>query len=101
MIRITVHDNDHELRLQLEGHLAGPCVDELAACWSKAGAELAGRHLRVDLRGVCRVDGRGRELMELLYHAGADFLSSGCHMPEVVREVAAAAERRPSIERIR
>ena len=78
--------------------MAGAWVDELEATWLAARPTLDGRCLRVDLRGVCQVDDRGRELMGRMYADGAAFVASGCVMPEVVREIA-AADPRSRIER--
>ena len=99
MIRITIHQTDDELVLQLEGRLVGAWVDELEACWLAARPSRHRRSLRVDLRGVCQVDDRGRELLGRLYADRAAFVASGCVMPELIREIAAAADFRTFIER--
>ena len=101
MIRITIHHTDCDLMFELEGSLAGAWVAELEACWRDARLIRQGRRVRVDVRGLCRVDARGRELMSRLYDDGAEFLASGCVMPELLREIAAAAVRRTVNERIR
>jgi ABC-type transporter Mla MlaB component len=88
MFRITPNIEDDELVLKLEGCLAGDWVRELDACWREATTALEGRSVRVDLRGVCHVDEAGRELMTLMYRAGARFVATGCVMPELVREIA-------------
>lgn len=93
MIRITIHHTDDRLTLKLEGCLTGASVPELETCWLDAGPTLQGRQLRIDLRGVCQVDNRGRELMARLYADGAEFAASGCVMPELVREIAAGDYR--------
>jgi hypothetical protein len=90
MIRITIHHTDDDLTLMVEGCLSGALVGELEACWVDARPRLGPRRLRVDLRGVCHVDDRGRELMARLYDDGAQFQASGCVMPEVIREIAAS-----------
>jgi hypothetical protein len=97
MIRITIHHTVDELMLRVEGCLIGALVGELEACWLDARPLRQGRGLRIDLRSVCHVDDRGRELMGRLYADGAQFDVSGCEMPEVVREIAAS---RMFIERI-
>lgn len=83
--------------LRVEGCLSGALVGELEACWLDARSMRRGRRLLVDLRDVCHVDDRGRELMARLHEDGAQFEVSGCEMPEVVREIAAS---RAFIERI-
>ena len=101
MIRITLHHTERDLTFELEGSLAGASVRELEACWLDARRLRHGRRLRVDVRGLYQVDARGRDLMARLYEDGAEFVASGCVMPEVVREIAAAALCRTSNERIR
>ena len=86
MLRITIHRAEDDLVMKLEGCVSGPWVGELDACWRGATTQHAGR-LMVDLRGVCHVDAGGRVLMARMHEAGASFMTSGCVMPEVVREV--------------
>jgi hypothetical protein len=88
MLRITSRDADGEWVLKLEGCLAGPWVSELDTCWREALH--TNRPMRVDLTDVCHVDDAGRELMTLMYHAGAHFVATGCLIPELVREISEA-----------
>jgi anti-anti-sigma regulatory factor len=90
MIRITIHQSDDDLMLRVEGCLSAALVGELEACWLDARSIRRGRRLLVDLRGVCHVDDRGRELIARLCDDGAQFEASGCEMPEVIREIAAS-----------
>jgi anti-anti-sigma regulatory factor len=90
MIRITIHHTDDELMLRVEGCLSGDLVGELEACWLDSQPTRRGRRLRIDLRGVCHVDDRGRALMARLYDDGAQFEVSGCEMPEIIREIGAS-----------
>lgn len=87
--------------MKLEGCLAGPWVREVDACWRDALETLDGRQIRVDLTAVCHADSVGQELMSMMYLAGAQFLATGCLMPEVVREISESAEaaRRESRQR--
>jgi hypothetical protein len=91
MLRITTYTSDDELVMKLEGCLAGPWVHELDTCWRDAASRPGVRPMRVDLTGVCHVDAPGRELMTLMYHAGARFVTRGCVMPEIVREISQSA----------
>ena len=88
MIRVTLHRGHDDIVMKLEGTLTDQWVDVVEACWADARETLDDRRLRVDLLGTCRVDDRGRALLERLHRAGADFLASGCEMREVVREIA-------------
>ena len=100
MLRITTQAADGELVMKLEGCLAGPWVRELESCWRKAAEALDGRATRVDLTALCHVDQAGRELMTRMYRAGAYFVTRGCVMPEVVREISESVDgQHPSVPR--
>lgn len=90
MFRITTHTADRELVLRLEGSLTSPLVREIEGCWRDTRATLNGRQLRVDLTALCRVDDEGRALLAAMHAAGAHFVTRGCVMPEIVREIAEA-----------
>jgi ABC-type transporter Mla MlaB component len=89
MFRITSLFKGDEILLKVEGSLIDEGVRELDTCWNAATACSPG-HVRVDLTDVCRVDEAGRALMTTMYRAGADLVTRGCVMPELVREIAAA-----------
>ena len=90
MLRITTRDHGGEYVLKVEGCLYGAWVQELDACWRETAATRAGRPLLIDLRDVCHVDARGRQLMAMMSRAGVRFVTKGCLMPELVREIEAA-----------
>ncbi len=96
MVRITTHTVENALVLELEGCLSGPWVHELDRCWRDALSNLRGRQMRVDLSAVCHADDEGRRLMTRMYDAGAHFVTRGCVMPELVREISEAAGARSS-----
>ena len=92
MFRITEQHADGRLVLRLEGRCAGPWVDELDACWRMV-ADAAGREpIVVDLTGVCSVDAAGREQLARMFRGGARFVTTGCAMSEMVREIAASSQ---------
>lgn len=92
MFRITSRIQGDEYVLKLEGCLTGPWVRELDACWQEARTTTEGRRIRIDLEDVWHVDAAGRQLMALMYRAGARFVARGCFMPEVVKEIAESAD---------
>jgi ABC-type transporter Mla MlaB component len=96
MFRITTHTADRELVLRLEGSLTGSLVREIEGCWRDTRALLNGRQLRVDLTALCRVDDEGRTLLAAMHAAGAHFVTRGCVMPEVVREIAESVPTDPA-----
>jgi anti-anti-sigma regulatory factor len=91
MFRITTRATDDEVVLTLEGCLSAALVEEVEACWRRALETLDGRQLRVDLRALWRVDAEGRDLLATMHHVGAQFVASGCVMPELVREISESA----------
>jgi ABC-type transporter Mla MlaB component len=87
MLRITIHKSLGAVTFQLEGRLAGPWVQELAACWRATLDQSAGLVVRVDLVAVTFVDGAGRELLTAMHHRGAKLVAADCLMNAVVAEV--------------
>ena len=91
MVRITTRGVDGELVITIEGSLHGPWVDEVRDSWREATKSVPADRIKVDLRGICRVDEAGRQLMTEIYHEGARFITAGCVMPEIVREISESA----------
>jgi ABC-type transporter Mla MlaB component len=88
MLRITVEQSPSQIRLKLEGDLAGAWVAELEDCWRSAHSTLDGRPLCLDLSAVEQVDRAGRYLLALLGRNGAQLIASGAMMTELVRTLA-------------
>ncbi len=93
MLRITVHENARELRLHLEGRLAGPWVEEVERCWASAAPGVSGRAVTVDLREVDFVDPAGERLLGELHRQGARF-STGCPFMRCLRAAVRRRRRR-------
>lgn len=87
MLRITASEADGELQIKLEGKLAGAWVAELENCWRKAAATRGNGALSVDLTGVDSVDAAGKYLLALMHKGGARFITSGCLISELVKEI--------------
>lgn len=87
MIRITLQDRDDVLVMKVEGCLTGAWVSEVEAVFRDVTARRQHRAIRVDMRDVQCVNDRGLELMTDMYLAGAEFETTGCEMPELVREI--------------
>jgi anti-anti-sigma regulatory factor len=90
MFRITTQNEADKSVLKLEGWLSGPWVKELDTCWRIATN--TGRQLSVDLSEVYYVDDAGRQLLTLMYRAGVGFVTKGCVMPEMVREISESSD---------
>jgi anti-anti-sigma regulatory factor len=92
MLRITEQHANGRLVLKLEGRFSAPWVSELDACWRAALESSHGGSIWVDLSDVCLVDGAGQEQLARMHRAGARFLTRGCVMPELVREISESAD---------
>ena len=89
VLKISTHENDQKVRLQIEGALAGCWVKELELTWRTARAALRGRSLWVDLTETTRVDTAGQYLLKLMYKDGVQFLASGPAMQALISEITA------------
>jgi len=62
--------------MRLEGKVIGPWVEECQRTWESIRAEIGEKKLRLDLRGVTFVDGRGTAaLREIRRASGAEVLA--------------------------
>jgi anti-anti-sigma regulatory factor len=88
MLRITVAPESNVVRLKLEGDLTGTWVTELEESWRAAHAIRGDRRLCLDLTAVEHVDRAGKYLLALLRCSGAQLITSGTVMTELVRAIA-------------
>ena len=86
MLRITVHRSPRRIVLKLEGRLSGAWVAEVDRCWRAAG-QACGGPVEIDLGDVSLVDAAGEVLLARMHRAGVRFVTRGCVMPELVREI--------------
>lgn len=85
-----IHDHSHSFRLELFGALAEGEIADLDGCWKTAESSVAGRKVRIDLRGVTAIDSAGRQwLAEMARVEGAEFVIS----PEISGELPGSAVR--------
>jgi anti-anti-sigma regulatory factor len=92
MLRITTHDNEVFVTLQLEGSLEGPWVEELECCWDTTQSEVSSRPVWIDLKGVTFIDHAGKNLLTALHAKGVQFVAAGCLMRAVVTEITQGLE---------
>lgn len=92
MLKITIHDANGPLRLQLEGRLAGAWVYELEHCWHTAKASHPNRTLAVDLTGVTFLDQAGRYLLQLLHRDGVRLVGSGVLWQNILEHITGPTE---------
>ena len=77
MLRVSHTDNAGGQRWSLCGHLAGPWVDELRACWSEARRGAPRARAVVDLTDVTFIDEAGERLLADMQRAGTEFVATG------------------------
>jgi anti-anti-sigma regulatory factor len=96
MLRVTIHDSPSELRLSLEGRLAGPWVREVELCWQMAQSTPTNRTVTIDLREVDFVDAAGERVLTAMHARGATLLATGPMTQALVSKItgAPAARRR-------
>ena len=85
MLRITVHEEGGECRLELAGKLGGPWVAETENVW--LSSPCSGKEIEVDMREVTGVDDAGRELLAAMHRAGACFTAEGVAMTALIEEI--------------
>jgi hypothetical protein len=87
MFRITEQRASGRLVFKLEGRFSGAWVKELDACWRTARETANGTSIWVDLSDVFLVDRAGEAQLARMHRAGVRFLTRGCVMRELVREI--------------
>ena len=87
MLKITLHDSSEELRLKLEGKLAGLWVAELQQCWRTAASTTHGRKTVVDLGDVDFVDPEGQSLLAEMHRQGVRLVAVTPLIQALVQEI--------------
>ena len=87
MLRITEQRAPDRIVLRLEGRMSGDWVHQVDASWHAAEADGHGDAIWIDLTDVCLVDLAGQALLGRMHRAGVRFLTRGCAMRELVREI--------------
>jgi hypothetical protein len=93
MLRISILDTPSQRRLLIEGKLIGPWATELASVWRQATAELNGRALIIDVKGLTAITEDGENVLLELIKAGARFRSSGVFTKQVLKRLARKVRR--------
>jgi hypothetical protein len=85
MLRITVHQDGCQCRLELAGKLGGPWVAETEKVWRSVSC--SGKEIELDMREVTGIDDAGRELLIVMHEAGAGFVVEGVAMTALIEEI--------------
>jgi len=78
MLRITTHQDQDEITLQIEGRLDQANIGEVEGCWTALRSKNPTHGFCVDVRAVTFIDKRGQEFLKQVAQKGVRFLSSGC-----------------------
>jgi anti-anti-sigma regulatory factor len=92
MLKITIHDANGQLRVELEGRLAGAWVDELEHCWHTAKASHPNRKYSVDLTGVTFIDQAGRYFLQLMHRDGVSLVASGLMLQDILDHISGSTD---------
>jgi len=85
MLRITLHQDGNQCRLELSGKLYGPWVGETETVWRSAAC--SGERIEVDMREVTGVDDAGYKLLAAMHEEGAGFVAQGVAMTALIDEI--------------
>jgi anti-anti-sigma regulatory factor len=88
MFRLTEQCTSGRLVLKLEGRWSRDVVGELEAGWQSARDRAGEDGLCIDLSDVLVIDDAAREQLARMHRAGARFVSRGCLMRELIRQIA-------------
>lgn len=86
MLKITIHREAEATRIDLEGRLAGPWVEELKCCWGQV-VDSSQSQVLVDLTGVTFIDPEGKALLTQMGQQGAKLHAVGCLTRCIVEEI--------------
>ena len=91
MLKITRFDSPTEQKLILEGRLTEPWIAGLNCHWEETRLTHPERKFVVDLRGVMRIDSGGEFVLMLMKIEGAEFLTSGIRIRQLVKDLETSA----------
>jgi len=95
MLRVTRNDAESGATLMLEGKLSGPWVDELQKYWAASRQA----PIRVSLKEVTYVDGRGRDLLIRMEREGASLVEASDFIRHLLSENVADEGHSPTTSR--
>jgi hypothetical protein len=87
MFRISERGTPRRLVLKLEGRCSAEVLGELEAGWRAALEKAGGHPVWIDLDDVLLADDAACAQLARMHRGGARFVSRGCLMREIVREI--------------
>ena len=90
MLRITLHETDDAMVIQLEGRIAGPWAEELSRTWQETAPRLPSTNRSLDLCNVTYADANGIQVLKQIYQqSGAKLFGRTVWNQYLVEEVKA------------
>ncbi len=93
MFRISIVETRGQRRLVLEGKLATPWTAEVESAWRRAGEQLEGRKLIIDLSNVTLISRDGENTLLELMRGGAKFSNGDVLTKHVLKQLARRCRR--------
>jgi hypothetical protein len=93
MLKISILDTPSQRRMLIEGKLIGPWATELARVWRQVTADLNGRAVIIDVKGLTAITADGENVLLELMKEGASFRSSGVFTKQVLKRIARKIRR--------
>jgi len=93
MLKISLVDTTSHRRLVIEGKLIATWAAELGKVWQDAPADLNGRELVIDVKGLTAITEDGENVLLGLMKEGARFRSSGVFTKHVLKRLARKVRR--------
>lgn len=88
MVRIMTADEPANTTITVDGKLSGDSVEPVESCCIQAISK--GKPVRLYLRDVSTIDGRGRMLLRQLAQKGVALKASGIYSSYIVDEIQSA-----------
>jgi outer membrane protein len=92
MLKVTKETVGREIRLKVEGKLAGPWLEEFRDCWLANSGMAKNQPLVVDLTGVTFIDAQGKQLLGWIHQAGGKLVGTGLMTKSIIEELTGPAK---------
>jgi len=93
MLKISTIESPSQRRLVLEGKLIAPWAAEVRTEYQKAGGELDGRELVIDVRHLSAISQEGENVLLELMNSGVKFRCCGVFTKHVLKELTRRTRR--------
>ena len=93
MLKISLIDSVRQRRVVVEGKVIAPWAAELRSACKKAGADLRGRELIVEMKHITAISQEGENVVLELINGGIKFRCDGVFTKHVVKELTRRASK--------